>query len=87
MCFDVFGCVWEKNKRERREKIRLETAQNSFFSLHNEGFGGIFIEKVALELPAHLVEPPASLLSLAILAFSQLNFKCIFEGLPRLGLS
>ena len=67
MCFIVFG-------REIRVRRQRESTQNYleifffFFFFENEGSRGIYVEKVTLQLPTHLVGPPASLLTSAILA-------------------
>ena len=88
----VFDGVWiwldvfRGEIRERRERICVETAQNLPF-LQNEGSWGIYTRKLTLRLLMHLVGPPATLLTLAVSAFSKSNFRCIFEGLPRFRLS
>jgi len=73
MCLDVFG-------REIRERIYLGTF---FFLGQNEGYGGIYSKKVPFWLLANLEGPLATLLTLAILAFSQFKFGSVFKGLPR----
>ena len=76
--------------KEIRERIFPETAQNPFFFflfLQNEWFAGIYTEKVALRLLAHLVRSPATLLTLAVSTFSKFNFGHVFEGLSKIRLS
>ena len=81
MCFDVFG-------REIRERRERESAQKIFFFWwQNEGLGGIYSEKVTLQLSAHLEGPLTALLMSAIPTFSRFNFGRIFEGFPELRLS
>ena len=81
----MFGCVWERKERESTQKLPIIF----FFFFHNEGFVIIYIEKMTLQHSAHLVGPPAiaTLLTSAILAFSQFEFGHLFEGLPGLVLS
>ena len=80
----MFRCVWEREERESTQKLPI-----IFFFFNNEGFGIIYTEKMTLQHSAHLVGPPAiaTLLTSAILAFSQFEFGHLFEGLPGLVLS
>ena len=66
--------------RERESENLPKTTNKMFFfffwgggGVQNEGFWGIYSEKVTLQLPTHLVGPPATLLMLAILAFFSSN--------------
>ena len=79
MCFNVFGCVWERNQREKRERICPKTTQKSFqdcpktFLSHiwsGKGRFGHFIKQKAPSSP-----------------FGAANFGGLFEGLPKLELS
>ena len=70
MCLDVF----RREIRERRERGG-ESAQNClefffFFWVQNEGSRGIYIEKMTLQLLAHLQGQPANLLTSKIIALS-----------------
>ena len=75
-------CLGEKLEREERERKSAQNCLENRFFLQNEGFGGIYSEKVTLQLLVHLEGPLATLLTSAILAFSRLNFGRIFEGFP-----
>ena len=67
--------VFEREIRERRERENLpKNCQNFFFFKQNEGSRGFYIEKVTFQLLVHLVGPPATLLTLAVLAFCWFNF-------------
>ena len=79
-------CLGGKLEKGERERIYLKTAQKLFL-LPNEGSRGFYSEKVTFQLPAHLIGPPVTLQTSAILVFSRFNFRCIFEGLPRTRLS
>ena len=76
----------EKLEKKERERNYLKTAHKSFL-FPNEGPRGFYSETVTLQLLVHLIGPPVTLLTSAILAFSWFNFGCIFESLPRTGLS
>ena len=71
----MFG---REREREREWEFAQNYQENLFFFLggggvQNEGFWGIYSEKVTLQQPTHLVGPPATLLMLAILAFFSSN--------------
>ena len=83
----VWMCLGEKLEREERERESAQNCLENRFFLQNEGFGGIYSEKVTLQLPVYLMGLPATLLTSAILALSQFKFECIFEGLSILKLS
>ena len=75
-------CSGEKLERERESA--QDCLENHFVCVcvcvcvQNEGFGGIYIGKMPLWLPAHLVGLLATLLMSTILAFSEFNFGRIF---------
>ena len=77
-------CLGEKLEREERENL---PRKSFFFWWQNEGLGGIYSEKVTLQLSAHLEGPLTALLMSAIPTFSRFNFGRIFEGFPELRLS
>ena len=84
MCLNVF-----RGEREREREFAQNCLENHFFFsfLQNEESRGIYIEKMTLQLLAHLQGLLASLLTSAILALSQFDFGCIFEGLLEVRLS
>ena len=84
MSLVVFGREIRERRERERERERenlLKNCPKFFFWLQNEGSRGFYIEKVTFQLLVHLVGPLATLLTLAILAFSQFNFGRVFEGL------
>ena len=84
-CLDVFGrCLGEKLERGERKFAQKLPKIFFFFLLQNEGSRDIYTGKVTLKLLAHLVGPPATLLTSAVSAFSCSSFWRIFEGLPML---
>ena len=58
----VWMCLGEKLEREERERKSTQNCLENRFFLQNEGFRGIYSEKVTLQLPEHLVGLPTTLL-------------------------
>ena len=82
----LWMCLGEKLEREERKNLPRNYPKLFFFG-QNEGSKGIYIENLALRLPAHHVGPSTTLLTLVVLAFSWFNFGYVFEGLPGCRLS
>ena len=60
-------CLEAKLERKERENLPINCQRPFVFA--NEGSGGICTGKVTLWLPAHLVGPPATLLTSVVLTF------------------
>ena len=66
----VLMCLGEKLEREKRESTKKLPKSLFFFFFLNEGYGGIYTKKIPFWLLGHLEGPPATLLTLAVFAFS-----------------